>query len=284
MQPLVTVICICYNQERFVVEALQSVHLQTYPHVQLIVVDDASTDDSVDVIRNYLASFPHVEFLPLPLNVGNCKAFNQALAYAQGEYIIDLAADDVLLPGRISAGVDALAAAGDSYAVNFTDAILIDEDGRELDRHSRRFPAHSVPQGDIYCELIRRYFVLSPTIVARTRVVKELGGYDEHLAYEDFDFMIRSSRSYLYNYTPEALVRKRIVGGSMSDRQFRLFSPQLRSTFRVCEKILKLNRTTDERDALSHRLLYEMRLCLKFNIPLAMRYAQLWLRNRWKTY
>lgn len=284
MQPLVTVVCICYNQAKFVVEALQSVRRQTYPNIQLIVVDDASTDSSAGVIRTCLTKFPNATFLPLQTNGGNCKAFNLALKHVEGEYVIDLAADDVLLPNRVAAGVDALSTAGDAYAVNFTDAVVIDEDGRELYLHSDRFPHHQVPQGDIYGELIKRYFILSPTMMMRTRVVKELGGYDENLAYEDFDFMIRSSRNYKYNYTADALVRKRLVKGSMSQKQFRLFSPQLRSTYRVCEKIMYLNRTETERRALTARLLYELRVCLRFNIPLAIRYWWLWRRNRRKRY
>lgn len=279
--PVVTVICLCYNQERFVREALQSVLDQTHPNIQLLVVDDGSMDNSVQVIRDYIADFPTVRFFPLPFNVGNCKAFNHALAHAEGEYIIDLAADDVLLKERIAEGVRALSEAGADYGVNFTDACWIDEDGASLYKHSQRFPHETIPQGNIYTDLVERFFICSPTMMFRTEVIRSLGGYDESLAYEDFDFWIRSSREHLYCYTPRVLVRKRIVKNSMSQRQFRLFNPQLRSTFRICEKILALNRSSDEKRALARRIQYEMRVCLRLlHIPLFMKYTGLLLRNQ----
>lgn len=278
--PVVTVICLCHNQARFVREALQSVMDQTYPNIQLLVVDDGSTDNSVDVVREYLAGFPAVRFFALPSNVGNCAAFNYALAHAEGVFIIDLAADDILLKERVAEGVRALHNAGDAYGVNFTDACWVDENGVALYRHSDRFPHKTIPQGDVYIDLVQRFFICSPTMMFRTTVIRALGGYDESLAYEDFDFWIRSSRKFLYCYTPEVLVKKRVVKNSMSQKQFRLFSPQLRSTFRICEKILSLNRSVAEREALAKRIGYEMRVCLRLlHIPLLLRYAMLLFRN-----
>jgi glycosyltransferase involved in cell wall biosynthesis len=68
--PLVTVICLCYNHSKFVREAIESVLTQTYPFVQLIVVDDASTDGSAAIINQLVAHHPAIEFLPLPQNLG----------------------------------------------------------------------------------------------------------------------------------------------------------------------------------------------------------------------
>jgi glycosyltransferase involved in cell wall biosynthesis len=278
--PPVTVICLCYNQARFVKEAIGSVLGQTYPNVQLLVVDDASSDDSVNVIREMVALNPRIGFFPLSRNVGNCKAFNYGLRHAAGEYIIDLAADDILLPERVSSGVSALREAGDSFGVNFTDADWLAENGTHLYRHSGRFPHALIPQGNIYKDLIARFFICSPTMMFRRTVIDALGGYDEDLAYEDFDFWIRSSRNFYYCYTPEVLVKKRLVGHSMSQKQFSLFSPQLKSTFRVCEKIMSLNRNKEEQKALAKRLLYETKICLRLlNFSLAKKYIKLYLKN-----
>ena len=278
--PVVTVICICYNQARFVKEAIDSVLAQTYPNVQLVIVDDASTDNSVEVVRKCLRDFPAIKFLPLPINSGNCKAFNSGLAHAEGKYVIDLAADDVLLPERVTEGVAALEEAGDSYGVSFSDACWMAADGKPLFKHSDKFPHDTIPQGDVYKYLISRFFICSPTMMFKASVIRSLGGYDESLRYEDFDFWIRSSRNFFYCYTPRVLVKKRVVKDSMSQRQFRLLSPQLRTTYRVCEKILALNRFVDEQRALSKRILYEMRVCLKLlHLPLVISYARLLVRN-----
>lgn len=278
--PRVTIICLCHNQERFVADALASVFRQDYSNIQLLVVDDASTDESVSVIRRCLAEHAGVRFFSHRENLGNCRAFNEALVHAEGDFIIDLAADDVLLPDRVRRGVRALEKAGRKYGVNFCDADWISEDGEHLYRHSDRFPHDTIPQGDIYRDVIERFFICSPTMIFRRSVIDDLRGYDSSLAYEDFDFWIRSSRKCHYCYTPEVLVQKRVVRNSMSGKQFSMFSPQLYSTFRVCEKILALNRNRGEKEALRRRIFYEMRVCLRlFHLPLLLKYAVLYGKN-----
>ena len=278
--PKVTVICLCHNQGRFVREAISSVMGQSYPDVQLLVVDDASSDNSVSVICECLRDFPQAVFFPLTTNVGNCKAFNTVLSYAAGEFIIDLAADDILLPERIAEGVKAFQTAGADCGVNFTDAFWVNEEGEFMRIHSDRFPHEQVPQGNIYEHLISRFFICSPTMMFRASVIRHLGGYDEDLAYEDFDFWIRSSREFKYCYTPKALVKKRVVRNSMSEKQFSIFDRQRTSTYKVCEKIMRLNRTAGEQRALSKRILYEMRVSARlFQFSLLMRYARLYVRN-----
>lgn len=281
MAPKVTVICLCYNQEQFVKESIASVLAQSYPGVELIVVDDASTDGSVSVIRQIIAARPQIKFIPLAENSGNCKAFNTALHLAEGEYIIDLAADDILLPDRVSKGVEELTRRGENFGVHFSDAEWVSENGQPLYLHSERFPHETIPQGDIYKHVIARFFICSPTMMFRRNVIESLGGYDESLTYEDFDFWIRSARNFLYAYSPEVLVKKRIVRDSMSDKQFRIFSPQLESTFSVCKKIMTLNRSRDEQNALAKRILYEMRVSLQLlHFPLVLRYVRLYFKNQ----
>lgn len=261
--PLVSVICLCYNHEQFVEEAIQSVISQTYPNIQLVIVDDHSLDRSAEKIRGMLKRVPSAEFIALPNNLGNCRAFNKGLDRAKGEFIIDLAADDVLMPQRVEKGVRALQSAGDRVGLNFTDAELINEKGETLGFHSDRFPHASIPQGDIYCEILTRYFINSPTMMIRKAVFEKLGGYDESLAYEDFDLWVRSSRDFEYCYTPEALIRRRVLGTSLGRKQYSFGTLQLRSTLKVCEKARFLNRSAKEHAALKKRIRYEIRQALR---------------------
>lgn len=278
--PLVTVVCLCYNHSRYVREAVESVLNQTYKNVQVIIVDDASTDGSQVVIQKMVESYPTITFLSLKTNHGNCGAFNRGFELAKGDYVIDLAADDVLLPDRIEAGVVEFAHYDISYAVNFADGELIDEQGNHLSFHSDRFSSPSIPQGDIYKDIISRYFVNSPSLMVRKSVLEELHGYDESLAYEDFDFLIRASREFKFCYTPKILVKKRILSSSMSAGQFKKGSPQLFSTFKVCEKISKLNRSNEERWALRNRILYEARKALQLGeFELIFQYLKLLLKT-----
>jgi glycosyltransferase involved in cell wall biosynthesis len=265
--PLVSVICLCYNQQQFVKEAIESVLQQTYSNIQLIVVDDASADKSAELIRIIKNEHPAIEILLLDKNVGNCKAFNRGLALATGEFVIDLAADDILLPERVTKGVDRLSMLGESYGVHFSDALLINEKGESLQKHSEQILFPAIPQGDVYTEVIQRYFICSPTMLMRKKVLDELGGYDESLHYEDFDFWVRSSRNYLYDYSDEVLVKKRVVKGSLSDVQFNRRSDHWNSTMQVLKKVKRLNTSASEANALRNRLWYEVGYHLKrFNI------------------
>ena len=106
-KPLVTIICLSYNHEKFVIESLNSVINQNYAPIELLIVDDFSTDNSKVVIENWLVQHPQVLFIVNTTNLGNTKSFNNVLKLAKGDYIIDLAADDVLLPNGIEMQVNA---------------------------------------------------------------------------------------------------------------------------------------------------------------------------------
>lgn len=283
--PLVSVVCLCYNQERFVEAAIQSVLNQTYKNVQLIVVDDASTDNSVNVIKSVLGGNPEIQFLELKDNRGNCRAFNQGLARANGSFIIDLAADDMLLPNRIEKGVQVLTEKGQLYGVHFSDAEILDESGKHWYNHSDRVPHQTIPQGEVYKDIIERYFICPPTVMFTRAVMDVLGGYDETLSYEDFDFWIRSSRAFKYAYSPEVLVKKRISKNSLGSKQFKFFSAHSESTYKVCEKIFRLNNSREEQQALHQRLLYEIKLNLRLlNIGVALKFLLLRMRNGRRKY
>ncbi len=278
--PLVSVVCLCYNQKEFVKSALESAITQTYPNIEIIVVDDASTDDSRTEIESFLQDHQKIKFIPLDKNVGNCTAFNLAFAQSKGKYLIDLAADDLLLPVRVEMGVADLEMADKSYGVHFSDAFIIDKEGKILNTHFVRNPdgdlAEDIPQGDIYRELITRYFINPPTMMIKREVLEALGGYDETLNYEDFDFWIRSSRKYKYLFNKTPLVKKRVLKKSLSSNQFTFRNKHQTSTQEVCRKILSLNQTKAENQALISRCWYEIRQCLKtLNLQLIPGYLTL---------
>jgi glycosyltransferase involved in cell wall biosynthesis len=277
-QPLVTVICVCYNQARFVLEALDSVVKQTYPNLELIVIDDGSSDGSGKLIKRWTTNHPEVTFILNAKNIGYCKTFNKAWRISSGEFIIDLAADDVLLPQRVEQGVKQFQQASQDYGVVFSDAIYIDEQGKRLRLHSDKYPHQVIPQGDIYKQVILRYFICSPTMMFRKPVLDSMKGYDEALAFEDFDLWIRSARNFKFMYSDEALVLKRDVTQSMSAKQFERSSPQRWSTYEVCKKIKMLNQSDDENKALKERLRYECRVSLRtLDFKLAYAFGKLLL-------
>ncbi len=277
-QPLVSVVCLCYNHQDYVVAAMESVLGQDYPNIELIVVDDASRDDSRQVITAYLQQHPQVQFIALAENAGNCRAFNVGWRASSGDYIIDLAADDMLLPGRAGAGVRRFRQAGPGFGVNFTDAQLIDQDGRLLGQHFTGdfFSDGRVPEGYIFTELLAKYFINPVTMMYSREMLDYLGGYDESLAYEDFDLWVRSAKKFKYCYTPEVLVAKRKLAGSHGHGQYRPGSAILASTLKVCKKALPLCAAQEEYQALLARIGYEMKMAFfSLNWPVALGFLRL---------
>lgn len=113
MNQLVSIVIPCWNGENFVAEAIDSALAQTYPHVEVIVIDDGSTDRTVDVLRSF---GDRIRWETTP-NLGGCAARNLGIKLSRGEFVQFLDADDILYPEKLSrmvplaqkAGADALA-------------------------------------------------------------------------------------------------------------------------------------------------------------------------------
>lgn len=261
--PLVSVICLCYNHARYIKEAVESVVTQTYSNLQIIVVDDASTDGSVNEILKLKEQHPLLELVLLKKNLGNCKAFNVALQIAQGKYIIDFATDDVMVSKRIENQVSHFETQPENVGVVFTDATYIDEEGKVIRNHfeylfKKKLISH-IPTGEVYRNVVSTYFIPSPTMMTRRTVFVTLGGYDENLTYEDFDFWVRSAREFKYCFLNERLTLVRKVSHSMSTRLYVPGDKQLYSTYLICRKVQRLNRDEGDKKALVKRVRYEFR-------------------------
>ena len=262
-KPLVSVICLCYNHQRFVREAVESVLKQSYNNIQIIIADDASTDNSVQEIKALKAEYPSVELLLLPNNLGNCKAFNKALMLARGEFIIDFATDDLMMPSRIERQIGFFQRLDSTVGVIYTDAAYITESGEFIRNHFEylfeKGLITDIPKGDVYRDVLTTYFIPGPTMIIRREVFAALNGYDETLSYEDFDFWVRSSRIYRYAYLDERLTSIRKLKSSMSTGWYVPGDKQLHSTYLVCRKAQQLNRDNGDKQALTIRVRYEFR-------------------------
>ncbi len=256
----VSIICLSHNHAPFLNEALESVLWQTHKNIELIIVDDGSTDGSKEVIGHFLKSHPHMMFINNIKPKGNCAAFNQGWRSSSGKFLIDLAADDVLMPSRVEEGLKRLEETG--AGVHFSDAEIIRENGDSMGRHNARF-TDPIPEGDLYRELIRRYLICPPTMMFRREVMEKLNGYDENLAFEDFDFWVRSARHFEYSFSDEVLVKKRVVKNSHASTQEKFRNAHQESILKVCWKILEMNKSEAENQALKKRCWHEIRQCIK---------------------
>ncbi|WP_303311315.1 glycosyltransferase [Hymenobacter sp. BT730] len=260
--PLVTIVALCHNHAPFLREALNSILAQTYPNLEVMLVDNASTDGSAAILQEYAAQHPAWKLQLHPYNLGLCRAFNQAYRSAKGEYLIDFATDDVLLPERIAQQIAAFQQLPPTVGMVYSNAELIDDQGQHIRLHvhqrlGKPFPAPA--SGWVFAEVLRRYFISTPTMMMRRATLDELRGYDETLYYEDFDFWVRASRNWQFYYLDAVTTRKRQHGTAMSRGAYRPGDPHLRSTLAICHKAWKLCRTEEERQALAVRVRWEMR-------------------------
>ena len=259
--PLVTVIALCYNHERFVLEALQSVENQSYNNIELIIVDDFSTDNSISTILKFLENNSFDKTIFNKTNLGNCRSFNQALTIASGKYIIDFSTDDVMLPERITEQVKLFEESSEQVGVVYSNGIYIDEISKPL-KGGQILNNQKMPNGDVYLDFLKGSFMMPSTMMIRKNVLDELNGYDENLAYEDLDFWLRSSRNWEYVYLPKILSYQRIVAGSHSASFYKRHNKLIPSVVEVCKKALALNSTEEENQALLIRMRTTMIKCV----------------------
>jgi glycosyltransferase involved in cell wall biosynthesis len=273
--PLVTIICLCYNHEAYVVESLNSIINQSYPSIELIIVDDCSTDTSKAIITTWLEKNPDILFIANETNLGNTKSFNKALKYAKGEYVIDLATDDILLPNCVALQIDAFKNSGyKNLGVVYGNVELIAENGI-LD--SYYFPVNNQKKtienritGDIYLSVISGgNSICSVSAMIKKTVLDQLQGYDETLAYEDLDFWIRASRLYEFDFIDDPLIQKRTVINSLGSDFFKKNDARARkinySTYLILKKGIALNQTRAEDLAIQKRVHHEIMHTLRIN-------------------
>ena len=275
--PLVSVICLSYNHEAYVVEALNSVINQTYPNIELLIADDFSTDHSVGKIQDWLKNHPNVFFLANEKNLGNTKTFNQLAKKARGEFIIDLAADDILLPNCIEKQVSAFQNSNyKNLGIVYGNLVEIDENGNFIRNY---YTEEDHPEsGNIYKMVIGRTTkICSVSSMIKKSIIEKLGYYDENLAYEDLDLWIRTSREYEFKYIPEILAKKRMLSHSLSSHFLIENNSRAKklnaSTLQILIKAFQLNRTKDEHKALIRRIRFEMYKFIKarnFNLLLQL--------------
>ena len=214
-EPLVSVIMGTYNRVKFLREAIDSVLNQTYRNIEFIVVDDASTDDTVKFVESY---GDRIRLVRRTKNSGICGATkNDGMKAARGKYFAFQDSDDEWYPQKIEKQV-AFMEAHPEVPLCHTYCEVIDGESRTLRvRHENRLP----PTGRQFSELLRHCYITIGTIMIRRELADEIGGFAEDAlwgcASEDHHFFLRVARRYPIGLVPEVLARYRVgAEGSMA--------------------------------------------------------------------
>jgi glycosyltransferase involved in cell wall biosynthesis len=221
--PLVSICVINRNYARFLPTALASVLAQNYPNIQVVIVDDASTDESLAVIEAWQASIQGqvgVSVVASPVQQGVSATLNKAIATATGEYLAFLSSDDVLTPDSVSARMECLRNNPSKGAV-FADANVIDATGQALHASALFFLNQctwenlSTPKR-ITEAFIKRWAVPGPVLLVKRTLLNTIGLFDETLYFEDWDFYLRMAGHRQLVFLPQVVAGYRVHGANTS--------------------------------------------------------------------
>jgi glycosyltransferase involved in cell wall biosynthesis len=244
--PLVSVFVASYNNARYIQQSLESVRQQTYPAIELIIIDDTSTDNSVEVIQEWLTrtGYP-AKFIINEANLGICKVSNVFLSHATGAYISWLASDDIMQPQKLEIQVGLLENSPKNVGVVYSDAVVIGADNKQY--FSRFIQMHrqfvDIPQGYIFPVLLQDNYIPVMTALFRRSCFDECGWYDEDLNYEDWDILLRFARKFEFLYSDYVAAYYRIHDTNLSLKLQSVKS--LESNFKLLYKHIGINAEYD---------------------------------------
>jgi glycosyltransferase involved in cell wall biosynthesis len=216
-RPLVSVIVPAFNAAAFIDAALDSVLSQTYDHLEVLVVDDGSNDDTAAIVERRAAADQRVSLLRQQ-NQGVAVARNVAAARARGIYLAPLDADDVWFPTKIEKQVRRLEEGGPSVGLAYTWWLGLDQAGAARIRSHRWTIEGSVAESHTAINFIGNASV--PLI--RKAAFERVGGYEPAFraagaqGCEDWDLSLRIAELYQVSLIPEHLCGYRRVAGTMS--------------------------------------------------------------------
>lgn len=213
VQPDVSVILPLYNSERYIQETVNSVINQTYPNIEFIVVDDCSTDSSLDIVRSELKAIPNARIIAFEKNSGVAAARNAGIAECTGEFIAFIDSDDIWHPDKLTKQVQLFQSSSEKTGLIYCWIRPMTEAGIPL-----AFAERWQGRGDVLYDLLYRLGIGGgSTPMIRRSVVDTVGLYNLEMSpCEDTEFYLRVAEKFEFDYVPDILVGKRRVGSSRS--------------------------------------------------------------------
>ena len=183
----ISVIIPCYNQAMYVEESIESALSQSYKNLEVVLVDDGSTDNTKEVVSQY----KEVKYV-YQYNQGLGPARNTGIKYSKGKYLVFLDSDDRLLKNAIEIGVNSLNS-NKEYPLVYGHVRLIDSEGQFIEQ-----PVQKKIDKDFYLELLKYTFIYTiGSAIIRRNILEELGGFTNKFSPSaDRDLYFRITRKY----------------------------------------------------------------------------------------
>lgn len=223
-EPLVSIAIPCYNHALYVIESINSVINQSYTNIELIIIDDGSSDDSVIIINEIIEKckkrFVRFEFRSRP-NIGLSATLNEAIEWCEGKYYSAIASDDIMINDKTSLQVDFLEDNLDYVAV-FGGIGVIDYNGNsayELLGKSRSYSFDQI--------IMHKHNLPTPTQMVRLNTIRKVGGYDSNLYIEDWYMWLKLSELGEIYYIDKIFCLYRIHESNMSKNLIKMQQARL---------------------------------------------------------
>ncbi len=221
-RPLVSIVMNCYNSDRFLREAIDSVYAQSFSDWEIIFWDNASTDKSAEIAKSYdkrLKYFCVDETTPLG------EARKQAINKAKARYIAFLDCDDMYLPEKLNKQVQFME--GGQYAMSYSGAIVIDENGKTI----RRITVKN-KSGYVFGELLEKYEINMQTVMVRREILdKESIVFQSNLRYcPDHNLFMEIASRARVGVIHDFMVKYRVLSDSLSRKTLHLVSSEIKYT------------------------------------------------------
>jgi glycosyltransferase involved in cell wall biosynthesis len=255
--PLVSVVIPCYNARHWVSDAIQSALTQTYPRVEVIVVDDGSSDGTTDVLRSF---GKQIRWETGP-NSGASAARNRGLRRAAGEWIQFLDADDLLHPEKLTLQMPLVVA-------NDRSIVYCDRQTHALGNPQESRVDSPTLLADPIVFALSKIVSLPAPVISRV-FLQEIGGFRESLpCVQDYDLFLRlACAGATFRHLPEVLVTVRRVPNSVSSDIARLFDNWLDVYWTAYNLLDRAGELTDDRsEAFAARLVNDARWCLRLGL------------------
>jgi len=206
-----SIIMSVYNDEKHLNNAIRSIRNQTYADFEFIAVNDASTDNSLEILHHHQEKDPRIRIYNNYKNVGLTKSLNTALKLANGKFIARQDADDLSRPDRLTKQLQ--------YFEEHQNVVLLGTAGYLIDEEGRTLAYDSVLNGSGKLKkklLVKNQFMHGSVMIRRCELL-EIGGYRQEFKYaQDYDLFLRISEKYDIDNLPEPLYFYRIKPEAIS--------------------------------------------------------------------
>ncbi len=202
-EKFVSIIIPTYNRSELIQKAIKSILDQTYQHFEIIVVDDASTDNTEDVINGY--DNPKIRYVKLKENKGQCFARNRGIEQSKGDFIAFLDSDDEWLPNKLKEQIEVFEKGSEKLGAVYGNVYEYNMVTKTKELYTYKFY-----RGDIYEHIINGFCPPTPSLfLVKKEAILKVGMFDESLlTFVDFDLWLRISKEYEYDFVEAPLIIK----------------------------------------------------------------------------